>query len=284
LNPVPRPPQSGGKPPHSKGSDPLRDEQYRDATNLKTRIALHERFSDQSTPWARWVFERLPKRADATVLEVGCGSARLWAENIDRLPQDWNVHLSDFSRGMLADARRALPERSFRYVVADAQALPFDDGRFDFVIANHMLYHVPDRPRALRDIARVLAADGCLVASTVGDRHLVEIDDLLVECGAPTGMGAAIVAEFTLQNGGTQLATVFAEVAMQRYPSTLRVTEVEPLVAYVRSVPGAEALSAAMLERIRMTVARQITARGAFEIGTDTGVFVARRRDGAGPH
>jgi SAM-dependent methyltransferase len=235
-------------------------------------------------PWARWVFERLPQRPYATVLEIGCGSGRLWVENADRLPRGWNVHLSDFSRGMLADARAALSERPCRYLVADAQALPFNDGGFDCVIANHMLYHVADRPRALRELARVLAADGYLVASTVGERHLGEIDTLLTECGAPAGMGAAMAAQFTLQNGGAQLAAVFDEIAVQRYPSTLRVTEVEPLVAYVQSVPGGNTLAAAVLERMRTTVARRIADRGAFEIGTDTGVFVARRRDPAGRH
>ena len=42
------------------------------------------------------------------------------------------------------------------YAVLDLQALPFPEACFDAVIANHMLYHVPDRPRALAEVQRVL--------------------------------------------------------------------------------------------------------------------------------
>ena len=46
--------------------------------------------------------------------------------------------------------------------VADVQDLPFPDASFDAVIANHMLFHVEDRPRALGEIVRVLRPDGRL--------------------------------------------------------------------------------------------------------------------------
>jgi SAM-dependent methyltransferase len=46
-------------------------------------------------------------------------------------------------------------------VVADCQKrLPFDIGYFDRVLAVHVLEHLPDLPRALDEVARVLAADG----------------------------------------------------------------------------------------------------------------------------
>ena len=37
----------------------------------------------------------------------------------------------------------------------DAQSIPFEDETFDAVIANHMLYHVPDRPKAIGRNKRV---------------------------------------------------------------------------------------------------------------------------------
>jgi len=40
--------------------------------------------------------------------------------------------------------------------VHDAQALPFADHSFDAIIANHMLYHVPNRPAAYAEFCRVL--------------------------------------------------------------------------------------------------------------------------------
>jgi hypothetical protein len=48
----------------------------------------------------------------------------------------------------------------------DLTAMPFDDGAFDVVIANHMLEHVGDLPAALREIGRVLAPGGVAILQT----------------------------------------------------------------------------------------------------------------------
>lgn len=48
----------------------------------------------------------------------------------------------------------------------DVQALPFPDGSFDLVIANHVLEHVADDLQALREIRRVLSADGHAIVQT----------------------------------------------------------------------------------------------------------------------
>lgn len=255
----------------------LRNEQYGDSRNLDARIALHGRFSTNPQSWFHWVFDRLPRRERARVLEIGCGPGRLWSQNRTRVPAGWAVYLSDFSHGMLAEARRSTDGSARGYLVADALALPFAAGEFDCVIANHMLYHVPDRRRALDGIARRLTADGCLVAATVGEGHLAELDALLSEHGAAdVALGNTMVASFTLENGGAQLAEVFGEVALERYTDGLRVTEVEPVIAYVRSMPAGQRLAPAVLDGIRDSVAQRIADHGAFEIRKDTGVFVAR--------
>ena len=52
--------------------------------------------------------------------------------------------------------------------VCDVQALPFKDDAFDVVIANHMLYHVPDPDRGVAELARVVHRDGVVLAATNG--------------------------------------------------------------------------------------------------------------------
>jgi ubiquinone/menaquinone biosynthesis C-methylase UbiE len=67
--------------------------------------------------------------------------------NQHRLPAGWHITLADLSAGMLTTAYYQLSPYShaLRFVVHDAQSLPFIDHSFDAIVANHMLYHVPNR-------------------------------------------------------------------------------------------------------------------------------------------
>ncbi len=138
---------------------------------------------------------------------------------------------------MLEETRRNLEkQRSFRFKVIDAQSIPFRDGYFDAVIANHMLYHVPDRPAALAEIRRVLKPTGHFYASTVGDRHLVEMANLVGKFDAGlASWGKKATDSFTLENGVAQLSQWFAEIKLYRYEDALEVTEAAPLVDYILS-------------------------------------------------
>lgn len=48
----------------------------------------------------------------------------------------------------------------------DIEAMPFDDGSFDLLIANHVLEHVDDDLRALGEIGRVLKPGGATILQT----------------------------------------------------------------------------------------------------------------------
>jgi SAM-dependent methyltransferase len=256
----------------------LRNAQYRDARNVNARIDLHTRFSENRYGWQPWIFDHLPTAAACRVLEVGCGPGRLWLDNAARIPGQWSIVLSDFSTGMLEDTRRTLVlDRPMSLLVCDAQALPFRDATFDCVVANHMLFHVPDRARAVDEIVRVLMPEGCLLASTVGDAHLVEIDEWLDGLGVPAEFrGAAASARFTLENGARQLSATFASVERDRYVDALRVTEAEPLLAFIASMRAGAHLSPAALAQLRVRIDAELCATGAVRITKDSGVFVAR--------
>ena len=132
--------------------------QYGDSSNLNARIQLYTRFSNSPDDLGRWVFDRLDLPRRCRLLELGCGTASLWVGNASRVSAGWTVTLSDRSPGMLREARDNLAVKglAFRLSVIDAQAIPLADSTLDAVIANHMLYHVPDRAKALSEIHRVL--------------------------------------------------------------------------------------------------------------------------------
>ena len=255
----------------------LRGEQYRDGVNLSARVELHRRFSTNRTGWFRWVFERLALADQADVLEIGCGTGALWLENRNRIPAGWRVVLSDLSAGMLGETRGRLRDAGLtpRCCVADAQSLPFADASFDAVIANHMLYHVPNRPRAFGEIRRVLRPGGVLLAATNGRAHLRELDDL-IEWYAPTAERDDATARFGLENGAAQLQPWFAEVVREDYPDALAVTEVEPVVAYVLSTPHASVLDATRIEALRDELETIITREGSVRVTKAAGLFRCR--------
>ena len=147
-------------------------EQYKDGSNLSARIRLHQRFSTNRYGQMRWMFDRIQLPENARVLEVGCGTGLLWRGR-PQVPGGWRVILTDMSDGMLRETRASLAQlgHSFSYMQADAQAIPFRDESFDAVIANHMLYHVPDIPRALGEVRRVLKPSGVCYAATMGLRE-----------------------------------------------------------------------------------------------------------------
>lgn len=244
--------------------------EYADDTRYNARVELHQRFGGGPFRVHRAVFDQLRLPADAAVLELGCGSGHFWAANAERVPAGWTIVLADLSPGMIAAARVRLGGR-FAYALADAEALPLPAGRFDAAIANHMLYHVPDRRRAVREIARVVRPDGVLYAATNGRDHMRELAELAarwVEAGLIHRSSEA----FGLENGAEQLRAGFARVDVDARHGELVVTEAEPVVAYVRSLVG----DGWDGDPLRREVAMIIEREGAFRITTHTGLLVAR--------
>lgn len=216
----------------------LQGEQYHNADRLNARITLHTRFSTNDYGWFKWVFDHFKVAPDARILELGCGPGDLWRENAHRLPSGWQVTLSDFSAGMMLQAREHLAGEVLQasLSVVDAQAIPFDDNRFDAVIANHFLYHVPDLQKALAEIRRVMIPGGRLYTTTIGETHLQEISDLVMQFDpAVEDVFKSNKRPFTLENGEAQLRAWFPEIEVARYPDSLRVTEIQPLADYILS-------------------------------------------------
>ena len=253
--------------------------QYKTSANLDARIALHERFSVNPQPWMRWVFDQWDMPASARILELGCGPAKLWQNNMDRTPAGWHITLTDFSLGMLRQARANLADNAERFRVANANAiaLPFETATFDAIIANHMLYHVPDLNVALAEIKRVLTPTGTLYASTNGKAHMHEMDALIREFDAGWRPNWDVIQTFMLESDDV-LRREFAQVEVRRRPNHLRVTEAEPIVAYIFSSMRSGEIHAdrdALLAFVR----EQLNVNGGVIVITlDAGMLVAHNQ------
>lgn len=103
----------------------------------------------------------LPK--NARVLDLATGTADL-AMQIATTHPDAKVIGLDPSRGMLAEGERKIAgvglQDRVTLQVGDAQELPFEDASFDGISIAFGIRNVPDRERALREMARVLKPAG----------------------------------------------------------------------------------------------------------------------------
>ena len=260
-------------------------QQYKDSGNLRARARIYELFSTSKYDWNRWVFDQFDPTATSRVLELGCGPGALWARNIDRIPRGWQITLSDLSEGMVTEARQSVEAsgRTFRFAVCDAQSVPFHEESFDAVIANHMLYHVPDRKRVYSEIYRVLKTGGRLYATTVGGGHLRELQDLVrrVKPEASENERQRFEVRFGLETGRDQLAEWFAGVEVRRNNGELVVTDVEPLIDYVQSAVTMR-LNDHQVSEFRKHAQQEVSVNGAIRITTAAGIFIARK-DGQQP-
>lgn len=217
-------------------SEELLDDQYKNSLNLDIRISIHELFSTNKKDWHIWLIEQYNIPKNSRILELGCGNGVFWDKNAHLVPENWDITLSDFSPGMLKDAEKNIGNSpNIQYKQINIMDIPFEDKCFDIVIANHMLYHVPDIDRALKEVRRVLKPSGKFYASTIGESHLIEINQLLQDFDKELHYPRENAKRFGLENGKKRLLQYFSNVHLKVFEGGLEVTEVQPLIQYILS-------------------------------------------------
>jgi ubiquinone/menaquinone biosynthesis C-methylase UbiE len=122
--------------------------------------------------------QRLIAEARGTVLEIGAGTGI----NLAHYPEGARVLALDASREMLTTARQRPCRVCVTVTQADAQYLPFSSHTFQTVVGTLVFCSIPDPPRALAEIRRVLKPGGSLLLleHTRGQHPLaVALTDLL---------------------------------------------------------------------------------------------------------
>lgn len=133
----------------------------------------YHRVSAPQFGWGQAVLDRLPLAGDELVLDVGCGTGRLTALLLERLPRGRAVGL-DLSANMLQTARASLPGEArprAAFVHADAAALPVVE-RADAVFSTATFHWVLDHQRLFRTLFRALKPGGRLVAQCGGGPNI----------------------------------------------------------------------------------------------------------------
>ena len=243
------------------------------STGLDTRLTFHEKYSTNRQGYGAWLVSNYNIRDGMTVLEIGCGTGSLWRGNGSIISRCAKLILTDLSDGMLETAKRNLGEReNIEYRKADIQALPFMDNTFDVVIANSMLYHVPNIKKGLREVRRVLKNGGVFYCATYGERNFT---DTLAEWFSLGGEAFKPNHNFTMQNGTEKLRDSFEEITPVFYEDSLHVTETEDLVEYLRSLASFKAVSDLPIQWI-IDILKEHTVDGAIDLPKEYGMFICR--------
>ncbi len=270
--------------------DILTKHAYMNDEHLALRYRIHDEYSRPKIDFQTWVVDTFPWRGDERVLDVGAGSGSYFEPVQARIPQGMHV-AGDLSFGMAQQARHRAGDLPIHILNLDAQQLPFDDHSFDVVMANHMLYHVPDLDAALGEIRRVLREDGCLIAATNSAANMPELDTLyrraITLLGYPKHRFADFVSGFTLESGPKRLAHYFRAVARYDLPSALHFPEVEPVIAYIDSMRAIrepqlpdEITWDTFIDMMDKQISRLIRHMGELQVNKLSGVLIATNGGG----
>ena len=109
-----------------------------------------------------FMYQRIPEKIQGMeVLEIATGPGLL-AKHV--APATKKMIATDYSDGMIAEAKKGDCPSNLTFEVADAMNLPYADGSFDAVLIANALHIVPDPGKVLNEIKRVLRPGGLLIA------------------------------------------------------------------------------------------------------------------------
>jgi len=174
-------------------------EQYGDAERLRIRLETHARYSENRGHFYDFLLGHLEARPDLVLLDVGCGPG---AQHPRLRQQRMHILGLDRSPGMLAEARAQADAARLdvRLCRGDAERIPLRDASVQRVMANHMLYHVPDTRGALREMRRdpilcqvwnSTALDAAALEATTGAEAVAWSREALAELVANAGWSDA---------------------------------------------------------------------------------------------
>lgn len=256
--------------------------QYSNAEKLRLRIETHERYSENRQSFIDWMLGHIAP-APGVALDVGCGSG-IYHPAV--AAHGMRIVAVDFALGMLREVRQQADERRLPVLPlrANAEQLPVREASCERVLANHMLYHVPDQFAALREMRRVLKPGGRVVLATNAADSMHALAELHREAAESCGYTVPQVATLRFSLDDLPLVqAVFPYARRSVRDDALVFPSAEPALRYyasgpinaIEQRPANDAHHARLLPFVAARIAAIIARDGVFRVPKRGGCFVA---------
>jgi trans-aconitate 2-methyltransferase len=151
--------------------------------------AAYERLSAPQTRWGRVVVDRLELDGNERVLDAGCGTGRVTAMLLERLP-DGHVIGLDGSAAMIEQAgARFVDEPRVELIVADLTEPLSLNGQVDAILSTATFHWIADHGSLFGNLASVLRPNGQLVAQCGGAGNISSLERIISRLGRTFGGG-----------------------------------------------------------------------------------------------
>ena len=253
------------------------EQQFSDDKKLTFRINFYKKYSTNKLCFTLWLFDKYSFTENNSILELGCGNGGQWEGRIERLPKGCKLVLSDFSDGMVYAVKEKYSplHENVHFQKIDIQSIPFGDESFDVVLANHMLFHVPDLDKALSEVQRVLKTSGCFYSATDGNGGMRPFLHNAIKKFDPDSKAFTEKIPFNLQNGSEILSRYFSFVERFDYKNVLAITETQDLMEWLKSTISISGYSEENLIDLYGYFEALKIRDGAINIPRETGLFVS---------
>lgn len=275
-------------------TDTLKNKFFINDTQIKVKQIIHAEHRTNPQTILDHVMSLLDLSGSEYVLDLGCGNGFFLREVAKRLTLGGQAVGLDLAPGVLEAARTALLAERLEATLVEGSAddlNAFKDSSFDRVMANYMMHYVPDIPKALQEICRVLRPNGLFVLSTDSSETMPEMYNLhhalIRKLGFPERLyKRSPKGRFCIENGFAPLQTTFKHVSFVPYEDRLLFETHDPFMRFYvlgHSFCGASAVPAIdltpeMFDRLYAetlhAVQDEIARSGAFVVTKRSGCFV----------
>jgi len=154
-------------------------------------------------PFARDLAERLRGMNSGHVLEIAAGTGVVTRALARVLPAEVAITATDLNPAMLDRAKSHPDLERVRWQEADALALPFTDGLFDYLVCQFGVMFFPDKQAGFREALRVLRPAGRFLFSVWGNRE-----------GSVLEVATKVVGEFLRRDPASLVSPPYNDVVM----------------------------------------------------------------------